>query len=125
MTTVNLSDMEWKLMNRLWDDAPATITVLTAYFKNDTAWSKHTIITMLSRLEAKGAVRHEEGEKAKLFYPAVNRDDVRREQTKGFLSRLYNGSVGLMLNQMADSRELTEEDIAQLRAILRKAEKHD
>lgn len=125
MTTVNLSDMEWKLMNRLWDDAPATITALTAYFKNDTAWSKHTIITMLSRLEAKGAVRHEEGEKAKRFYPAVNRDDVRREQTKSFLSRLYNGSVGLMLNQMADSRELTEEDIAQLRAILRKAEKHD
>ena len=125
MTTVNLSDMEWKLMNRLWDDAPATITALTAHFKNDTAWSKHTIITMLSRLEAKGAVRHEEGEKAKLFYPAVNRDDVRREQTKSFLSRLYNGSVGLMLNQMADSRELTEEDIAQLRAILRKAEKHD
>lgn len=80
---------------------------------------------MLSRLEAKGAVRHEEGERAKRFYPAVNRDDVRREQTKSFLSRLYNGSVGLMLNQMADSRELTEEDIAQLRAILRKAEKHD
>ena len=62
---VNLSDSEWKLMNRLWEQSPRTIMDLTASLKEDTGWSKNTVITMLARLEAKGAVWHEEGGRAK------------------------------------------------------------
>ena len=54
----NLTDAEWKLMHRLWETAPQTITQLTAALREETGWEKHTVITMLSRLEAKGAVRH-------------------------------------------------------------------
>ena len=53
---VNLSDGEWKLMNKLWQGAPLTITQLTAALHSETGWGKHTVITMLSRLEGKGAV---------------------------------------------------------------------
>ena len=52
-----LSDGEWTLMKALWEDAPMTITQLTAAMKDSTGWSKHTIISMLSRMEAKGAVK--------------------------------------------------------------------
>ena len=57
--TINLSDSEWKLMNRLWEQSPRTITELTAAVREETGWSKNTVITMLSRLEAKGAVTHD------------------------------------------------------------------
>ena len=52
---VNLSDSEWKLMNRLWEQSPRTIMELTASLKEDTGWSKNTVITMLARLEARAA----------------------------------------------------------------------
>ena len=52
---IELSNSEWKLMRRLWDRAPSTITELTAALREETGWSKNTVITMLSRLEAKGA----------------------------------------------------------------------
>ena len=68
---INLSDSEWRLMNRLWDRSPMTITELTAALRADTGWTKNTIITMLSRLEAKGAVRHEDGGRAKQYFPTV------------------------------------------------------
>ena len=118
---VNLSDAEWKLMNPLWDHAPRTITELTALVRRDTGWSKSTVITMLSRLEAKGAVRHEEGLRAKQYYPLIRREDTARAETESFLSRVYGGSLGLMMSAMVDSHALTEEDIAQLSAILDKA----
>ncbi len=70
---VNLSDSEWKLMNRLWDQSPRTIMELTAALHPETGWSKNTVITMLSRLEAKGAVRYGEGGRAKRYFPAVAR----------------------------------------------------
>ena len=50
---IELSNSEWKLMRRLWDRAPSTITELTAALREETGWSKNTVITMLSRLEAK------------------------------------------------------------------------
>ena len=60
---IDLSNSEWKLMNRLWQTSPMTITELTAALREDTGWSKNTVITMLSRLEGKEAVRHEEGQR--------------------------------------------------------------
>lgn len=118
---VNLSDSEWKLMNRLWDQSPRTIMELTAALHPETGWSKNTVITMLSRLEAKGAVRYEEGSRAKRYFPAVAREDVALAETESFLSKVYGGSFGLMMSAMVESRRLTEADIAELSAILDKA----
>lgn len=118
---VNLSDSEWKLMNCLWEQAPVTITELTADLRKETGWTKNTVITMLSRLEGKGAVRHEEGERAKRYYPSVCREEAARTETESFLGKVYGGSLGLMMSAMVESRALSEEDIAELSAILKKA----
>ena len=118
---ISLSDSEWKLMNCLWSRCPQTITELTASLRADTGWSKNTVITMLSRLEAKGAVRHEEGERAKRYFPAVDRRDAARAETESFLGKVYGGSLGLMMSAMVESRQLTESDIAELSAILEQA----
>ena len=118
---INLSDSEWKLMRRLWDRAPSTITELTAALREETGWSKNTVITMLSRLEAKGAVRHEEGERAKRYFPVMDRRDAARAETESFLGKVYGGSLGLMMSAMVESRELTEADLAELTAILEQA----
>ena len=118
---VHLSDGEWKLMNKLWDAAPRTITELTAALKGETGWSKNTVITMLSRLEAKGAVRYEEGGRAKQYFPTVDREDAARAETESFLSKVYGGSLGQMVSNLVESHALTEADIAELSAILEKA----
>lgn len=118
---INLSDSEWKLMNRLWDRSPMTITELTAALREDTGWTKNTVITMLSRLEAKGAVRYKEGGRAKRYFPTVDREDAARAETESFLSKVYGGSLGLMMSAMVESHALTEADIAELSAILEKA----
>ena len=118
---VHLSDGEWKLMNKLWDASPRTITELTAALREETGWSKNTVITMLSRLEAKGAVRYEEGGRAKQYFPTVDREDAARAETESFLSKVYGGSLGLMVSNLVESHALTEADIAELSAILEKA----
>lgn len=120
MKQISLSDNDWKLMGRLWERSPRTITELTADLREETGWSKNTIITMLSRLEAKGAVRHEEGARAKAYYPAVDRETAARAETESFLGKVYGGSLGLLVSAMVESRALTEEDLAELSAILEK-----
>ncbi|MBC5771480.1 BlaI/MecI/CopY family transcriptional regulator [Dysosmobacter segnis] len=116
---IDLSNSEWKLMNHLWQTAPMTITELTAALKEDTSWSKNTVITMLSRLEGKEAVRHEEGRRAKLYFPAVDREDAIEVETETFLDKI--GGLGLLMSAMVEKNALTENDIAELSAILEKA----
>lgn len=116
--SVNLSDSEWKLMNALWETQPQTITELTAVLQADTGWSKNTIITMLSRLESKGAVHHEEGARAKRYSPLIARAETARAETEDFLEKVYGGSLGLMMNAMVRSPALSREDLEELSAIL-------
>ena len=125
---VNLSDSEWKLMNRLWEQSPRTIMELTASLKEDTGWSKNTVITMLARLEAKGAVWHEEGGRAKRYFPAVAREDAALAETESFLSKVYGGSLGLMVSTLVGTEALTQDDVEELEELLRKAKeakRHD
>ena len=118
---ISLSNMEWKLMNQLWDGAPMTLMQLTHALEADTGWTKHTVITMLTRLEAKGAVRWEQVGRARQYSPVIAREDARREETASFLDRVYGGKLGLMMSALVDDHALTKEDIDELSEILRKA----
>ena len=107
-------------MNRLWEQ-PMTIMELTNRFREETGWSKNTVITMLSRLEGKGAVRCEREDRAKRYYPVLRQKDAARQETENFLGKVYGGSLGLMMSAMVESRRLTKADVAELSAILEKA----
>ncbi|HBX87931.1 BlaI/MecI/CopY family transcriptional regulator [Syntrophomonas wolfei] len=122
MKRINLSDGEWNIMNVLWKSAPQTITKLTSALKESTGWSKHTIITMLGRMESKGAVKYEQGVKAKQYYPVVERAETALEETESFLDKVYSGSLGLMVNTMVEKNSLSKEEIEELYAILKRAE---
>lgn len=119
--SVSLSAGEWRIMERLWEKHPRTLTELVRELGPDTGWSKSTIVTMVGRLEAKGAVRYTEGGRARLYAPAVPREQAALEETESLLRRVYRGSVGMMVNTLADGRGLTEADIEELSAVLEKA----
>ncbi len=119
---ISLSDGEWKIMNQLWE-RESTITELKNQLGRDTGWDKHIVITMLSRMEKKGAVSHREGGRAKIFYPLVTREEVSMRETRGFLQKVYRGSLGMMVNAMVEDQALSEEEIQELYGILEQAKK--
>ncbi len=116
-----LSDGEWKLMEKLWEGKARTITELTAALKEETGWSKHTVISMLSRLEDKGAVDWDNGPHARLYRARLPRKAAQRQETESFLDKVYGGRLGLMVNALVDAQALTQSDIDELTAILEKA----
>ncbi len=114
----HLSNGEWTLMNALWELQPATVTQLVRTLQAETGWTKHTVMTMLARLEQKGAVSCEQGERARLYSAVLERDRAAARETNSFLSKVYGGSLGLMVNEMLRAHSLSEEEVDELRAIL-------
>lgn len=122
MGNVNLSDGEWKIMNLLWEEEK-TITELTAGLRQETGWDKHIIITMLNRMEKKGAISFKTSGRAKQYFPLVSRNEVSLRETRGFLKKVYQGSIGMMVNAMVEDKALSKEDIAELYEILEQAQR--
>ena len=125
MNGISLSDGEWKLMNALWQNAPCTLSQLVGLLENDTGWTKSTIFVMLKRLSSKGAVEINCEGKLQLYSPLILREDATIKETESFLSRVYGGSIGLMISSMAGQKALSEKDIADLRKILEDAGKEN
>jgi len=120
---VRLSDSEWKIMEKLWENQPATIAELTALLRKETGWQKSTVITLLKRMEKKGAVTYTQGERAKQFFAALRRRDAVLDETRSFLNRTYRGSVGSMLKELIRSGAIGQKELDELRRILQEGEK--
>lgn len=109
-------------MDVLWEESPKTIMQLTRRFQGTTGWSKHTVMTFLKRMEEKGAIYYEAGERAKLYYPKIDRQEAALQETEEFLEKVFGGRMGLMLNTMVERKALSGEEISELYEILRRAE---
>ena len=113
-----LTASEWNVLSCLWEDSPRTVMQLVADLGDRVGWAKSTTITTLRRMEEKGLVRAEQSGRGKSYTPAVEREQAATAETRSFLDRVYQGSVGLMMSAMAQRRELSAGEVAELRAIL-------
>ena len=125
MADLHLSDGEWKLMKVLWQQSPRTLGALVAALAPTTGWSKATVFMMLKRLIAKGAVSLDENGKYQQYSAAVAYAEVEPEETASFLTKVYGGSVGLMVSNLVGRGALSEQEIRELKAILDAAEQQE
>lgn len=122
MQDIRVTDSEWYVLDCLWQQSPQTAMELVEALSRRVGWAKSTTLTTLRRMEAKGLLAGETVGRSRRYTPLVDRETATVRETSGFLDRVYRGSVGQMVSTMARRQGLTEEDLAQLRAILAQAE---
>jgi len=113
---------EWKIMEYLWAESPRTLMEIVRAMAEETGWAKSTVTTMVTRMEAKGLLRFEEGGRAKKIYPAVSREEAAGAETDSLLDKVYRGSASVLMSALVERKKLRREDIDELYALLRKAE---
>lgn len=118
---VALSQTEWTVMEALWEK-PKTLMELVRELGLSAGWAKSTVTTMVRRMEEKGIITYAMQGRAKLFRPAVSREDAAAEETSSLLRRAYHGSISLMFSAMTKKQNFSKEEIDELRAILQQAE---
>lgn len=119
--TVGLSNSEWRIMENLWEQHPKTATQLIKAMEAETGWAKSTTKTLLKRMEQKGCIAYRDGEKAREYYPLLKREEAVESETSSFLNRIYNGSLGLMVNTLVKKRDIPEEEMEELYRIIQEA----
>ena len=118
---IELTEAEWEVMEYLWANPGSIGREITERMAEKKGWSRSTSLTLLSRLENKGAVRSDAAGK-KTFSPAISREDAALRETKDFIDRVYNGSIGLMVSAFTKKQSLTKQEIDEMYALLRELE---
>ena len=120
---VQVTDAEWKIMECLWDHAPQTMGEITATLEPATGWTRQTVITLLKRMTEKGAVSMDDTGRAKKYTPLITREEASAEETHKLLDHVFKGKASLLVNQLVDSGNLTEEDLKEILKAMHEMEK--
>lgn len=114
------SDSEMQVLTALWDEAPQTAADLTSRIGKINGWTQATVKTLLARLVQKGAVTAEADGRRYLYRPAIDRAEAMGEESQRFVDRLFGGRVSPLIAHLAEREALSDTDIAEIEALLRK-----
>lgn len=112
-----ITESEYEVMKVLWGATDA-LPLGEIIAQLDTKWSRNTVGTLLTRLCEKGVIQIEKRGKSNLYYPVLKENEYSITETKSFLSKLYEGSVGNLVASLFENKELSEKDIEELKKII-------
>lgn len=119
---IALTEAEWAVMECLWEKSPRTGRETVAWLDQKMGWTRSTVLTMLRRLEAKGAVAGDTEGELKTFRPLIAREEVAVRETENLLDRAYKGSLSLLVSSLTRKQSLPQNEIDELYALLRELE---
>jgi len=118
MVMSNLSDREWAVLSVLWDTGGAPLGELTEALRPGTGWSRNTVLTYLTRMEAKGLVAIDKTASPHRYRAALDRRDCQAQARHSFLHRVYQGSAGDLVAAFLKEEPISPEERETLRRLL-------
>ena len=113
-----ISDAEWLVCKVLWSDSPLTANEIISRLADSTDWNPSTVKTLLARLTRKGVLDYSILGRVNHYFPKLSEGECVEAHTRSFMDRVFNGAVGAMAAAFIRNHNLTNEEIAELKAIL-------
>jgi BlaI family penicillinase repressor len=116
-----LTDAEARVMAVLWDRRTATVADVVDALKKKRPVSYSTVQTILRILETKGYVTHDKVGRAFIFHPRVDERQARRRALRHLVSRLFNGSLTLLVLNVLEDERIDRDELARLKKLIEDA----
>ena len=120
---VRLAELQLAIMQALWNRGRATVAEVREDLMEDRPLAHTTIATMLTKMEAAGYVEHEVEGRANVYQPLIEQFDVTRSMVSDLTRRLFQGDVTLMVAHLLADSEVTQDEVARLKKLVREKEK--
>lgn len=118
MKNISIGEAELEIMKAIWSYKEPITSLDIGKAVEEKGWKKTTIATFLTRLVEKGALSAEKQGKLYYYSPLITEKEYKQSQTKNLIQTLYNGSVKDFAVAFFKEQSLSDEDIAELRAII-------
>lgn len=119
-----ISEAEWEVMKLFWAaDSPLTAVDVNEALGERTGWKPATVKSLISRLLKKKALGYEQEGRIYRYYPLISESESVRAESDSFLDRVFGGALKPMFVHFLDEKELTPNDIAELKRMLEERER--
>ncbi len=116
MKHYELQPSELKIMNVIWDHHPISASEIASILMKETAWSKNTIYTLITRVVKKGFVKRTDPNF--VCEPIITRKQIQQQETKSLVDRLYAGSLNMLFARIIEDENLSDAELDELRKLL-------
>ena len=125
MVFPKLSRLELQVMEALWTHGPCSVREVQESFPEETRPAYTTVLTIISRLEAKKAARRvKKISNAYIFEAMVSRRAAQSHMLDDFV-RLFGGRMQPLMAHLIDAGRLTLEDVQEAEKRLRELSQKD
>lgn len=115
---MKITSAEASIMDALWRAKKPLSAEDVRLQLDQTEWSDATVRTFLTRLVRKKAVAAQKDGRRFLYGPLIERADYAHAESRTLLDRLFDGKVGAFVAQFSERQDLSDEEIAELRALI-------
>mgnify|MGYP001822712116 CR=1 FL=1 len=111
---------EFAVMKALWQVQRGTVADVRAKHAEMTGaeLAYTTVMTLLTRMVAKGAVSVDKRKQPFHYKPAFRRESVLRSRLKGFLDTVFDGRADALILHLVEDESLSADELARIRAKL-------
>jgi predicted transcriptional regulator len=107
-------------MKLLWSRGNLTAREITDELAQTGSLAHSTIQSLLRKLEAKGALRHEEVGRVFVFAPIWREDEATTGAARDLLTRVFGGSLYGLVSNLLKSEKIDPAELARLRELIDK-----
>jgi predicted transcriptional regulator len=117
-----LTATELEMMNVIWRIGPATVLQVVEQLRPERELAYTSVSTMVRILEQKGYVTSTKEGRGHLYEAAVSKEAYQRLTIERVVSNVFDNTPALLVRRLLDSAALSADDLAEIRALLRKKE---
>ena len=114
MNDCKLGAVESRFADLIWQNEPIASTALVKLAEQELSWKKSTTYTVLKRLSQRGIFQNQDGTVTSL----LSREAFYAAQSEQFVEETFSGSLPAFLTAFTSRNKLSEEEVAQLQALI-------
>lgn len=114
MSELRMGAIESHFADMIWENEPVPSPELVKLAERELNWKKSTTYTVLKRLCERGIFQNRGGVVTSL----ISRQDFYAVQSEKFVGETFSGSLPAFLAAFTTRKKLSEEEIAELQALI-------
>ena len=112
-----VSESEKLVMEVLWQESPLSSLEVVERLQNQ-GWNEKTVKTFLNRLVKKDVLSYQKDGRRYLYSPLVKRDTFLKQESNGFLQKVFKGDMKELLATFVNNKQLSASELEYLRTLL-------
>jgi len=117
-----LGELELAVLKTIWEHQPCTVQQVANILSKRRGCARTTVLTVMQRLHAKNFLKRRKVGRLFQYVPTEGRNKVMSRLIGQFLDKVLDGSVLPFVTYLTERKDLTQEQVATLQAIVKKLE---